>query len=74
MRIDLTPDQENQVIQIAAQAGRDVAEITGEMFSRFLSEEARFIAAIELGEADLDRGDFLTHSEVGARVRRLRGA
>ena len=73
MRIDLTPDQESQVIQIATQTGRDIGEVAGEMFSRFLSEEARFIAPIELGEAELDRGEFLTHEEVGARVRRLRG-
>jgi predicted transcriptional regulator len=73
MRIDLTPEQESQVIQSAAKAGRNVGEVTGEMFARFLSEEGRFIAAVELGEAELDRGDFLSHEDVGARVRRLRG-
>ena len=74
MRIDLTPEQETQVRQIAALAGRDVGEVAREMFSRFLVQEARFIAAVERGEAELDRGDFLTHEDVGARVRRLRGA
>jgi predicted transcriptional regulator len=74
MHIDLTPEQESQVTRIAAHAGRDTGEVVGELFSRFLSEEARFIAAVELGEAELDRGDFVTHEEVGAQVRRLRGA
>ncbi|MDB5397506.1 MAG: hypothetical protein JWM91_5012 [Rhodospirillales bacterium] len=62
--VDLTPHQENQVIQIAAQAGRDVGEVAGEMFSRFPSEEVRFIAAVQLGEAELGRGNSLTHSGV----------
>mgnify|MGYP001552300372 CR=1 FL=1 len=42
----------------------------GQLFSRAPSEGERFIAAVELGEAELDRGDFLTHEEVGARVPR----
>jgi predicted transcriptional regulator len=42
------------------------------LFSRCLDDEARFIAAIRLGETELDRGDYVSHQEVGALVRRLR--
>jgi predicted transcriptional regulator len=72
MRIDLTPEQESQVIQIAAQEGRNAGDVVRDLFSRSLSQEERFIAAVKLGEADFDNGDILTHDEVGARVARLR--
>jgi predicted transcriptional regulator len=74
MRIELTLEQENQVTRIAAQEGRDVGEVARDLFSRFLSEESRFVAAVKLGEADLDASDFVTHEDVGGRVRRLREA
>jgi predicted transcriptional regulator len=61
-------------MRIAAREGREAGEIVQELLSRSLGEEARFIAAVELGEDELDRGDFLTHEDVGLRVRRLREA
>jgi hypothetical protein len=52
MRIELTPDQENQVNKIAVQAGRNADDVVGEMFERFLTEEARFIAAVDSAKPD----------------------
>ncbi len=74
MDIHLTPDQIDKVAWIAAREGRPATELAGELFSRFLNEETRFIAAVERGEAELDLGDFLTHEEMGTRIRQLRGA
>jgi predicted transcriptional regulator len=74
MRIELTVEQENQVTRIAAEEGRDVREVARDLFSRFLSQESRFVAAVKLGEAELDAGDLVTHEDVGGRVRRLREA
>jgi predicted transcriptional regulator len=74
MRIELTLEQEDQVARIAAQEGRDVGEVARDLFSRFLSEESRFVAAVKLGEAELDAGGFVTHEDVGVSVRRLREA
>ena len=72
MQIELTSDQEKQINRIAAQEGRPAGEVASELFSRFLDDEARFIAAVRLGEAELDHGDYVSHQEVGALVRRLR--
>jgi len=72
MQIELTSEQEKQINWIAAQEGRPAGEIASEQFSRFLDDETRFIAAVKLGEAELDRGDFVSHQEVGALIRRLR--
>ena len=72
MQIDLTSEQEKQINRIAAQEGRSAGEVVSELLSRLLDDEARFIAAVKLGEAELDRGDHVSHQEVGALVRRLR--
>ena len=72
MQIELTFEQEKQIVRIAAQEGRSVDEVASELFGRFLDDEARFIAAVKLGEAELDRGVYVSDQEVGALVRRLR--
>jgi predicted transcriptional regulator len=42
-----------------------------EAISRYLAEEARFIEAVKRGEAALERGEYLTHEQVGKRLDRL---
>ena len=71
MQIDLTAEREAQLSKIAAQEGKAADELARELFSRYLAEEARFIEAVKLGEAALDRGEYLTHEQVGKRLDRL---
>jgi len=37
----------------------------------YLDHEARFVEAVKRGLDSLDRGDFVSHEEVGARIERL---
>jgi predicted transcriptional regulator len=71
MQIDLTAEQQAQLSKIAAQEGKAAGELARELFSRYLAEEARFIEGVKLGEAALDRGEYLTHEQVGKRPDRL---
>jgi len=71
MQINLTAEQEAQLTQIAAQEGKGAEELAGELLSRYLADEARFIEAVKLGEAALQRGQYLTHEQVGKRLERL---
>jgi predicted transcriptional regulator len=71
MEIHLTPEQEHQLSALAAHRGRDADALAQEAISRYLEEEARFIEAVKLGEAALERGDYLTHEQVGKRLERL---
>jgi predicted transcriptional regulator len=68
MEIRLTPEQSSQFANLAAFEGRKVEELTNEALNRYLSEEARYIAAVKLGEEALDRGERLTHEDVGAHL------
>jgi len=56
---------------LATRQGRDSNTFAQEAISRYLEEEARFIEAVKLGEGALDRGEYLTHKEVGERLERL---
>jgi predicted transcriptional regulator len=71
MEVHLTAEQQHQLAELAAQQGRDADALAREAISRYLAEEARFIEAVKLGEAALDRGDYLTHEQVGKRLDRL---
>ncbi|HZQ95466.1 MAG TPA: hypothetical protein VFA67_10690 [Candidatus Sulfotelmatobacter sp.] len=39
--------------------------------ARYFAEEDRFIEAVKRGEAALKHGDYLTHEQVGERLRRF---
>jgi predicted transcriptional regulator len=71
MEVHLSPEQEHQLSQLAIRQGRDADVLAQEAISQYLEEEARFNEAVKLGEEDLDRGEYLTHEEVGKRLDRL---
>src|SRR5450755_4058822 len=71
MEVHLTPEQQHQPAELASQRGRDAGTLALEAITRYLAEEARFIEAVKLGEAALERGEYLTHEQVGKRIDRL---
>ena len=71
MEVHLTPEQHQQLAELAIQRGRDADTLAQEAISRYLAEEARFIEAVKRGEAALERGEYLTHEQVGKRLDRL---
>lgn len=71
MEVHLTPEQEATLVQLATNKGRDAGELAQEVLGYYLENEARFVEAVKLGEADLERGKYLTHEEVGDLVKRL---
>ena len=57
MEVHLNPEQASKLAQ--------------EAITRYLEEEARFLEAVKLGESQLERGEYLTHEEVGSRIERM---
>jgi predicted transcriptional regulator len=60
--------------RLAERAARECLspdEVVRDVVTRYFLEEDRFIAAVERGEAALDRGETLTHEQVGDRLRRF---
>jgi predicted transcriptional regulator len=71
MEVHLTPEQQHQLAELASHRGRDADALAQEAITRYLAEEARFTEAVKLGEEALERGDYLTHEQVGGRLNRL---
>jgi len=71
MEVHLSPDQASKLAQLASDRGRDADTLAQEAIGRYLEEEARFVQAVKLGESQLERGEYLSHEEVGARIERL---
>jgi predicted transcriptional regulator len=71
MQVNFTPELEAKLTQSAAQQGRNPDELVQEVVARHFDEERRFTEAVNLGEAALQRGEYLTHEEVGRRLERF---
>jgi predicted transcriptional regulator len=70
MKIQLGPDQEARLAELAARNGRQTDDLVREAVDRFPEDEARFAEAVRLGLAAADDGDFVPSDEVWAGVER----
>jgi predicted transcriptional regulator len=71
MELRLEPEKEAQLAQIAAQRGLKTDELAQQVLSRYLEDDTRFIQAVNLGLAAADRGEFVEHDEVGAKIQKI---
>lgn len=71
MEVHFTPDLQSKFTQLANQQGRKLDETVQDVVARYFEEENRFLEAVKRGEAALERGEFLTHEQVGDRLRRF---
>jgi predicted transcriptional regulator len=70
MEIQLNPDQEARLAELAVRNGRKTDDLIREAVDRFLDDEARFAEAVRLGLAAAENGDFVPSDEVWAGVER----
>lgn len=71
MEVHFDPDVQAKLTQRATQQGRNPDEVVQDVVARYFQEEDRFVEAVKRGEAALERGEFLTHEQVGERLRRF---
>ena len=71
MEVHFSPNLQARLIERATEKGRNVDEVVQDVVARFFEEEDRFVAAVKRGEAALERDEFLTHEQVGERLRRF---
>ena len=71
MEVHLTPEQEAELSELATRKGRNANELAQEVIGFYLEHEARFIVAVKRGLESLDRGEYVSHEQVGARINRL---
>lgn len=71
MEVQLTPEQEAELSKLASQRGREPQQLAEEVLTSYLENEARFVEAVQRGIESLNRGECISHEEVGARINRL---
>ena len=74
MEVHLTPGEEAKLAELASKKGCAANALAQEAIRDYLHQEALFEGAVLLGESELERGEFLTHEEVGIRVEKMLGS
>jgi predicted transcriptional regulator len=69
MDIEFNPDLQARLAQRAAQQGIQLKEVVQDVVARYFEEEDRFVESVKRGEAALERGESMTHEQVGGRPR-----
>ena len=69
MEIHLSKNQQAKLDRLATDRGCAADTLAQEAIDRYLEQESRFIEAVNLGEAELAAGEYLTHEAVGASLR-----
>lgn len=64
MEIQLTPEREGQLADVARQQGREASVIAAEALAAYLDHSLWLAEGIEDGLAAARRGEFLEHGEV----------
>lgn len=71
MEVKLTPEQQAKLDELASQKGCAADSLAREAIGHFIEEESRFAEAVRLGEAELERGEYLTSEEVRVHIEQL---
>ena len=71
MELRLSPELEAKLDRVAAQQGRDTQSLVHEAVERLVNYDEWFIREVEKGMAEAERGETLSHEEVGARLEKL---
>lgn len=68
MEVNLNPDLQARLALLAAEQGRDSGTLAREAIERLVDYDEWFVGEVAKGLAATDRGDLLTHEEVGGRL------
>jgi len=71
MEVHFSPEVETQLHQLASSNGKDAEQLVKETVSRMLASQAAFIARVNRGIEQANRGEFVEHQEVLNRIDQL---
>jgi predicted transcriptional regulator len=69
MEVHFSPDVETRLQQVALANGKDAEQLVKDTVNRMIEDHARFIAGVQLGIEQADRGELVEHKEVLNRSR-----
>ena len=68
MEVHFSPDVETRLQQVAVANGKDAEQLVKDTVARMLENQARFIAGVQRGIEQADRGEFVAHKAVLNRI------
>ncbi|MGO8818618.1 MAG: CopG family ribbon-helix-helix protein [Terriglobia bacterium] len=71
MNVSLDPVMHAKLLRLAAERGRDAEVLAREAIEHFVNYDEWFVNEVEKGLAQIDRGEVLTHEQVGSRLEKL---
>ena len=71
MEVHFSPDVETQLQQLAVANGKNAEQLVKDTVARMLENQARFIAGVQRGIEQADRGEFVEHRDVLNGIDRL---
>lgn len=71
MEVHFSPDVETRLQQLALANGKDAEQLVKDTVGRMLENQARFVAGVEKGIAQADRGELIEHHEVVEPINRI---
>lgn len=71
MEVHFAPDVESRLRQVAHANGKDAEQLVKDTVAHMLERQALFVAGVNKGIAQADRGEFVDHDEVANRITRL---
>lgn len=71
MEIHFSPETEDKLNRIASQSGRQAGQIVEELVEAYVDHDQWFRQEVEKGLAQLDRGEFIEHDEVMAKIEKM---
>jgi predicted transcriptional regulator len=74
MELHFTPELQARLERAAEESRSGAAEYVQQLVERYLDHDLWFRQQVMKSLAQLDRGEFLTHEEVGARIEKLFGS
>ncbi len=71
MEVHLSRELQAKLERMASEQGRDTQSLVHEAVERLVGYDEWFLAEVEKGLAQIERGAVLDHEEVGARLEKL---
>src|SRR5580658_4806649 len=71
MEVHFPPDVETRLQQVASANGKDAEQLVKDTVARMLENQARFVAGVQRGIEQADRGEFVEHKDLLNRIDRL---
>jgi predicted transcriptional regulator len=68
MEVHFPPDVETRLQQVASANGKDAEQLVKDTVARMLENQARFIAGVQRGIEQADRGEFVEHKDLLNRI------